>query len=334
MKNSSVLTVRPDYSARSRGALSQAIVNKAFSTIGKAAVSPTTIADAHLSATHVSEYVSSLPCAAADLINAGTVAPLDGIGEIRFPRRSTPIVNVDAYWVEEGMPLPTRQFSLASGAVLAPKKMAAQCILTRELALHSSGAASIQTLIKEDLMFGLDATMFSDADATAAKPAGILFGVAPSTGAVGGLDNAMLLDLERLAGALTNPSSIAYILSTTQANSLRLRRGATFDPNISIWMSAAVSAGMVICVDPTAFISGFLGEPEIRTSTQTAVHMDDTTPLPIGSPGTPNTIAAPVRSLFQTDTLAVKLILRAAWAWRRAGAVSWLTGATWGAPSP
>src|SRR5262249_11087434 len=55
----------------------------------------------------------------------------------------------------------------------------------------------------------------------------------------------------------------------------------------------------------------------------------DATPTPISATGTPNTIAAPVRSLYQTDTIAMRLILPAAWTWRTAGAVAWIQNTTW-----
>jgi hypothetical protein len=41
-------------------------------------------------------------------------------------------------------------------------------------------------------------------------------------------------------------------------------------------------------------------------------------------------VASPVRSLWQTDTVGIRAILRCAWALRATGAVAWLQSATWG----
>ena len=48
-------------------------------------------------------------------------------------------------------------------------------------------------------------------------------------------------------------------------------------------------------------------------STGGTLHMEDTTPLPIGTVGTPNVIAAPTRSLWQTDTLGLRLTTEMSW---------------------
>ena len=59
------------------------------------------------------------------------------------------------------------------------------------------------------------------------------------------------------------------------------------------------------------------------------VHMEDT------SPQDPVMSGQPVRSLFQTDSIGLRMILRAAWGMRAAptdaakAAVAFVTGATW-----
>ena len=41
-------------------------------------------------------------------------------------------------------------------------------------------------------------------------------------------------------------------------------------------------------------------------STEATLHEEDTTPLPIATPGAPATIAAPVRYALQTDAVAIR----------------------------
>jgi len=51
--------------------------------------------------------------------------------------------------------------------------------------------------------------------------------------------------------------------------------------------------------------------------------------LPIGTEGTPPTVAAPAKSLYQSDLVAIRVILDAAWA-LRAPLISVMTDCAWG----
>ena len=59
------------------------------------------------------------------------------------------------------------------------------------------------------------------------------------------------------------------------------------------------------------------------------LHMEDTTPLAIGTVGSPNTVAAPVRSLWQTDTVGIRMIQPMNWTLRRSGVLAWTQSVTW-----
>jgi hypothetical protein len=69
--------------------------------------------------------------------------------------------------------------------------------------------------------------------------------------------------------------------------------------------------------------------PEIQVSGNVAAHMEDTTLAQIGTPGAPNIVAAPTRSFWQTDSLAVKIRMRCAWASLQPGAVQFLQSVNW-----
>jgi hypothetical protein len=89
-----------------------------------------------------------------------------------------------------------------------------------------------------------------------------------------------------------------------------------------------VPDAQLIAIAVPAFVSGFGAVRRISVSEHAVVHQEDTTPLPIGQPG--NIVAAPSRSLWQTDSVAIRCILDAAWALRATGAVAWIqTGITW-----
>jgi hypothetical protein len=65
--------------------------------------------------------------------------------------------------------------------------------------------------------------------------------------------------------------------------------------------------------------------PRFEISDQATLHMEDTTPLPIVDGGVP---AAPVRSLWQTDSLGLRLIMPMNWIMRRPVAAL-INGVTW-----
>jgi len=78
-----------------------------------------------------------------------------------------------------------------------------------------------------------------------------------------------------------------------------------------------------------ALAVAFGDEPNFSITDQATVRMEDTTPLPIGAPGTPPDVAAPAASLWQTDTLALCLILDMSWTLRAPGSVAWVANVTW-----
>ena len=68
-------------------------------------------------------------------------------------------------------------------------------------------------------------------------------------------------------------------------------------------------------------------EPSFKMSDSATMHME-TQPEPLSATGTPNVVSAPIRSLFQTDTLAIRAKLTVAWT-RRSGGVSYLDDPGW-----
>src|SRR5262249_38731252 len=104
-------------------------------------------------------------------------------------------------------------------------------------------------------------------------------------------------------------------------SAIRIRRGATFPADIDLWPTLGVSPGTVIAIDPAAFVSGFGSTPEIEKSENVTLLMDS-------APGQ-NLMAGPTRGMFQTDCIATKLRLRAAWCMRQPAAVAYVTGTTW-----
>ena len=64
--------------------------------------------------------------------------------------------------------------------------------------------------------------------------------------------------------------------------------------------------------------------------TEATLHEEDTTPLALGT-GAQGTgvLAVPMRSLFQTDSIAIRLSLYVTWAMVRTGMVQTIAAVTW-----
>jgi len=96
-----------------------------------------------------------------------------------------------------------------------------------------------------------------------------------------------------------------------------------------IVQSTVVAAGTVVLMDCADFASVTGDDPRFEISDQAVLHMEDTTPLAIGTPGTPPTVAAPARSLWQTDTIGIRLVMPMNWTMRRTGMVQHIDAVSW-----
>jgi hypothetical protein len=159
------------------------------------------------------------------------------------------------------------------------------------------------------------------------RPAGLLHGVTPLTATAGGGDEAMIADLVKLASAVAGVagSSITFVASPDLALKVGLR-GAELP--YRILTSFALAAGTIMAIASNALAVAIDPVPEITVSTAAALHMD-TAPAPISTAGAPNVVAAPTKSMWQVDALALRLILAASWGLRAPGAVAVVAGATW-----
>lgn len=268
-------------------------------------------------------------------------------GRISVPTRAlTP--TIAGSFVGEGQPIPVRQGAFTA-AVLTPKKMAVITTWTREIDEHSVPAIEglLRDAIQQDTAVSIDSVLLDANPATAVRPAGLLNGVASLTPTAGGGFAALVADLKALSGALMtgtngNVRRMVWLMNPAQALSIALTSapgtGAfPFKEEIgqgkllgyTVIQSGTVPVGTVIVLDAADFVSVGGEAPRFEISDQATLHMEDTTPLAISAPGAPATVAAPARSLWQTDSMALRLILPLNWTLRRAGVVSWVAGVTW-----
>ena len=170
----------------------------------------------------------------------------------------------------------------------------------------------------------IDGILLSSSAATAAAPAGILNGVTPLTATAGGGLAALLGDMKLLTAAIAPALRPVLIVGPLQAASLGL-----LAPNsgLTVLISPTMTAGTVIAIDAAAFVSG-MGVPAFRASPHVTLHMDSV-PSALSAVGAPPTVAAPMRSAFQSDVTALRTLLPIDWALRRTGAVAVVNSATW-----
>jgi HK97 family phage prohead protease len=255
-------------------------------------------------------------------------------------------------WVGQGAPIPVRQ-GLFTGITLNPYKLGVISTFTREMANASTPAMEqiIREAIAEDTAWVLDMSLLSDTAAIPnVRPAGIFVGVTPLTPTAAGPD-AAITDLKALLTAVIGAGggrSVVLIMNPLQSMNLALmHEGGLFyfrDEiangtllSVSLVTSITVPVGEVYCMDAADFASA-TGQPAYDVSDQATLHMDDgtypddftaPTVAPISTTGTPNAVAAPVRSLWQTASIGVRMLLNASWAMRRPGMVAMVVGVNW-----
>jgi HK97 family phage prohead protease len=268
-------------------------------------------------------------------------------GKIIIPTRSrTP--TIAGSFVGEGLPIPVRQGAFTS-QTLTPKKMAVITTWTREIDEHSIPAIQglLRDAVQTDTAIALDSVLIDANAATAIRPAGILNGVSGLTPTAGGGFTALTGDIKALTGALLtgtlgNVRNPVWLMNPQQVNSIGLvaAPGAGVFPfrdeisrgTLGGWPvidSGTVPLGTVIVVDAADFVSVTGDGPRFEISDQATLHMEDTAPTDISTAGTPAVVAFPAKSMFQTDSLALRLILPINWTIRRTGTVAWMAGVTW-----
>jgi hypothetical protein len=251
------------------------------------------------------------------------------------------------------MPIPVRQGAFAS-QTLTPKKMAVITTWSREMDEHSTPAIEglLRQAILEDTAIALDTVLLDTNAATTIRPAGLRSyqsGITASalSGAGSGYSN-FIADYAALFGQLLtltagNVRDPVMICNPIQTLNLSLQQppnaAAPLLPFIAmidagrllkadLIESTTVPAGTVVMVDAADFTTAGAEGPRLEISDQATLHMEDTTPADIVGGASPGTPAYPVKSMWQTDSLALRLILLMNWIMRRPVS-SWMTGVVW-----
>lgn len=274
---------------------------------------------AELIQTAVGGFFSSIQplSAAARLVALGESVTLGATDSVSFP-----VVDTSpgaAPWVVEGSPIGVTNFDFDAATIGPAKKVATILPVSRELVKRSAGRAIFDRLLRETAAHALDLAIFSADAASAAACAGLRNGLTPVAGN-GDPESDIVAALTALA-TLGSGGGDALICNPREAAVIAVRLPLLKTP---VFASRAMPAGTVLAIDVSDFASS-VSDIEIFASEESVIHMSDT-PLPIVS-GAPVT-ADPARSMFQTNCIALRMILEMSFV-ARAGRVAVMEGVSW-----
>ncbi len=291
----------------------------------RSAVSPPTLSSVtNILAQVVPAFIEALRplSAAADLISMALNLTWDRAAQLWVPTMTIPLGG----FVGAGLPFPAQQGVTTLGAVLDPYKIGLLITLTSEMIRYSAAEAVVREVLLANSGGTLDSLLFDSNPAVPElRPAGLLHGVTPLTAATGGGDDAMTADLQSLIGSVAPVSGnadVVFVCAAQQALAIALRAGFHFD--YDVLSSAQLAPGTVIAIVPRA-LAVAADIPAIEASAQ-AVLTPDTAGLPIVNGGAP---APQVVSLFQTDSIGLRLRWPISWMLRDSRALAVVTNTTW-----
>jgi hypothetical protein len=293
----------------------------------RAASSPATLTSyASVMHTAIADFIDSLgpASAGAALLAQGLELTFDGDAAISVPSFAAAAGNVG--WVTEAAPIPVRQLNTLGGPLLTPDKLAVIAVLSYEMLSGSNAEAMVRDALTQSAALALDGALLDATAASAARPAGLRNGiVALTASALTDPVEAMLKDITTVAGAVAPVAgNVPIALIANPARALMLRLRAPRELPVSVFASSAVAAGDLIAVAPPALVSA-VGNVLIDAGRESTVHMFDPADA-IAVPGSPN---APVRNMWQTDCIGLRLILTASWGLRHPSGIAWLTTTAW-----
>ncbi|WP_157718304.1 phage major capsid protein [Sinorhizobium meliloti] len=275
-------------------------------------------------------YIGALPSLAATSVYSvlsarGLAVDLAG-GILKLPN-ATASATPPQVFIGEGKPIPVKREGVGS-VTLQSYKVALITTLTEELARVSTPTAEavLTQLLGEDIRRGIDSALLDDQAGSNIRPAGLRYGVTALTASTAtDPAQAAAADISALAAAF-DPGAVDFVLitNTKQATNLSLLHSQSSIPVIGTDM---LEAGVVIAIDAADFASINGGGFDIRVSNSATLHEEDTDALPIVDGA--GVMASPVRTLWQTDSLAVRLRELLGWLLRRPGRVAVVEDVAW-----
>jgi len=248
-------------------------------------------------------------------------------------------------FVAEGAPIPVKQGEFQS-RTLVPHKLGVITTMTREILTRSTPAIEglLRSAILNDTAQALDAAFLSADAASAIRPAGIsnpgFTGAANIKASTGSTVTEILADVKgiytRLANSQLGNSGI-WLMNPQTVFGLGTKHIATSQfafPEVNsgsfagqpIVQSTNIPADTVFFIDAEALVKANNIAPEFTVSNQATLVMADPASEIVDGAGT---AGKPVRSMYQTDTVAIRFVLGVTWDKYRDNGIQILTGVSW-----
>jgi Phage capsid family len=343
-------TLRPDYSTIARDNGLPLSVARAVTAMGrralyqreattddavandiirKGAVAPaTTATTSALKQTSISTLAAVMgpTSAIGQLIPRCLNVALDGVS-VAIPSVTADPTAVG--WVAEGGPLPVKQFSFGAGVTLTTKKLGMITVLTREVFEYTEAESIIRELLARNLSLSFEKYFFGTDAVSASQPAGLLKDITPTGATAGGTDLSMITDLANIGASVAKISSDLFYVAGPAAGVKISLRAPFFKYPLAI--SSALDDDTVVCLSPSCVaIAGGLDPPRLNVAREAVLHMDTApTQLSGNATATPVAAAYPLRSLFQSDAIAIRLRADVDFALRDAGGIAFVANVTW-----
>lgn len=249
-----------------------------------------------------------------------------------------------AYWVGESkaIPVTTADFN---DVTLSPLKVGTIAVVSKELLRDSSPSAEV--LVRDSIVEAarqkIDSTFVGSSAGTAGTtPAGILYNIAGTTSA--GTDGSSVLnDIKELKYrfiAAKNMGGLYFVMNPALASSIGLLRNALDQrefPGLNemggnlegtpVIVGDNVNANHLILLKPSDIYRIGMGAMDVSVSDVASIEMANN---PGQDTDTPTAATGKVVSMFQTESVALKVVQSMNFARRRESAVAWINDADYG----
>ena len=129
--------------------------------------------------------------------------------------------------------------------------------------------------------------------------------------------------IEAIGSANIDVSDVTFVCRAREAALIKFYAGPKFD--YEILPTNGLPPKSIMAVAPAALFVGFDGSPVIEVGKEAAYHFSDTPADVVDGTGV---LAAPTKSLWQSDILAIRLRAQCAWNIAPSGAAV-IDGVTW-----
>jgi hypothetical protein len=283
-----------------------------------------------LAATSIQDFFVSMgpSSAAAALLSRGMQFQFGPTANVVVPGIVSAAANVG--FVQQGQPIPVRELSTAAASLLSPRKFATIAVFTAEMLQYSTIEPVVRTVLGESVELSLDAALLDNTAGDAVRPAGLRNGIgATAESANTDLREAMLEDLDAIiavVAAVAGNNPIIIVADSARARRMKLRLANVVDPGFEIMASAAVGAAELVAIASNGLISAIDPVPRIETSFQGTLVMNSTAAELVTSG---SAVGTPARSLWQSDSVGLRLVLEVNWGLRSSAALAWVENVIW-----